>query len=212
MTTPSNQADSTSTTARNVLQYWAFNMTGLHNLGISWPGFGYTDEEKRQLAQLRESVPAGRYVAFGALNAVYIIALAAFVMSLGVIPSILLIDPTHQDGAVILSCLAVGVAVSIGLGVPVAMGMSALTLKLLGKENPPGAVSDADVAKLYGKMLRQLGRAALWVGILFVPLMVFGMTRVGTQVFALVRTGIVLLTPFALLWMVMVAAGRAARR
>lgn len=198
----------TPTTARSVLQYWAFNMAGLHNLGISWPGFGYTDPEKQQLQQLRESVPAGRYLLFGLFNTVYVIALAAFVMTVGVIPSALLIDPGHQDTVVILSCLALGVAISVGLGVPVAMGLSALTLKLMGKDNPPGTVPDAEVARLYRKMLGQLGRAALLVAVLFVPFMLFGMTRIGGQALSLLRTAVTVLTPFALVWLVLAAMGR----
>ncbi len=56
----SSVSDSRSTLERwlaLVVRYWSFNMTLIHNRGSNWPGFGYSEPEKAELAAMAGEVP-----------------------------------------------------------------------------------------------------------------------------------------------------------
>jgi len=172
-------------------------MTLLHNLGIGYPGFGYTEEEKQQLGALAKGVTMSGHLGFGSLNALYFFALAGFVMGYGAIPLAFLLDPTHQSAGVFFGCMGLGIALGIGLGIPTAMGLTALTLRLFGKQPQPTEVSDEVIATLYRKMHRQLLRAAIVAGVLIGPWVLFGLTQTGGHLIEFAKRVTVTIVPFA---------------
>jgi hypothetical protein len=38
-------------------RFWAFNMTLVHNRGVQWPGFGYTEAETTEMRSISEGYP-----------------------------------------------------------------------------------------------------------------------------------------------------------
>lgn len=205
-------SEAVSSSVRIILQHWAYNMTLLHNFGVSYPGFGYTEEEKQQLGVLAKGVSMSGHLGFGSLNALYFFALAGFVMGYGAIPLAFLLDPTHQSAGVFFGCMGLGIAVGIGLGVPTAMGLTALTLRLIGKEPQPTEVSERVISALYRKMHRQLMRAAIVAGVLIGPWVLFGMTQVGGQFMELLKRVVVTLSPFVAVLLILSALLRGTKK
>lgn len=198
----------TSSALRTMVSFWAFNMALIHKFGMRYPGFGYTDEEKEQMNTLAQGVSALGYLGFGALNAVFFMALAGFVMGFGVIPLVFVLDPTHQSDAVILSCLGFGIAVAIGLGLPTSLGLSGFTFHALGKKPLVPEIADPAIAALGRKIFRQLLRAGIVVGVLFVPFLIFGMTQAGEHTLEFVARVVATVAPFALLLLLVAAIQR----
>jgi len=182
---------------RSIVQYWAYNMELIHRWKMEWPGFGYTDEEKEQLAALASGLSFWQYFAFWVLNAMFFIGLAGFVVFFGVLPVALLLDPQHQSGGVFLGCLASGTVVCLGFGIPAAMALTATTLNFVTRPSHGGGVSDEQAAALYDKMNRQLTRMGVILGVLLIPLVLFGRTKIGGHVIELVQHLIVVIAPFA---------------
>ncbi len=205
-------SEAASRSVRTIVSHWAHNMTLMHNLGISYPGFGYTEEEKQQLGALAKGVSSLGHLGFGFLNAVYFCALAGFVMGYGAIPLAFLLDPTHQSAGVFFGCMGLGIAIGIGFGVPASMGLTALTFRLFGKEPQAPDVSDDTVAALYRKMYRQLLRAGVVTGVLIGPWVLFGMTKTGGHLIEFLTRVVVTLAPFAFLLLVLTAFLRGTKR
>lgn len=192
---------------RSVIQYWAYNMNLIHRASMEWPGFGYTDTEKEQLAALATGVSFGQHLAFLFLNAVLFIALAGFVVGFGVLPIATLLDPEHKSGLVFLGCLAAGAVVCLGFGLPATMGYTSVILNAIRPPSEPGAVSEEQAAELYRKMNRQITRMGVIMGVLLIPLVIFGRTQIGGHVLELAQRLIGTLMPFALLITVLRALG-----
>ncbi len=184
---------------RSVIQYWAYNMDLIHRGKMEWPGFGYTDQEKEQLAALGSGLPYWKYLAFLVINTVLFLGLAGFVVGVGVLPIATLLDPNHQSGLVFLGALAAGAVVCLGFGIPATMGYAALILNAVSSSSVAGGVSDEQAAVLYHKMNRQITRMGVIMGVLLVPLVIFGRTQIGGQVVALAKQIITAIMPFALL-------------
>jgi hypothetical protein len=184
---------------RSVLQYWAYNMNLIHRGKMEWPGFGYTDAEKEQLAALSAGLSELRFMAFLFVNTVLFLALGAFVFIAGVLPVAVLLDPNHQSGMVFLGSMAGGTVVLLGFGLPATMAWSALALNMLLSQPPPGAVSDEEAAALYHKMNRQITRMGVILGILLIPLVIFGSTRIGGHFMDLAQRIVTTVMPFAVL-------------
>ncbi|MBP6608050.1 MAG: hypothetical protein KA258_00600 [Deltaproteobacteria bacterium] len=205
-------SDAVSPSVRIILQHWAYNITLLHNLGVSYPGFGYSEEEKQQLGQLAKGVTVSGHLGFGMLNALYFLFLAGLVMGYGAMPLAFLLDPSHQSAGVFFGCLGLGLALGIGLGIPTAMGLTALTLRWLGKEPQPTEVDAKTIVALYRKLHHQLMRAAIVAGVLIGPFVLFGMTQVGGQLLEFVKRVVVTVTPFALVLLILSAMLRGEKK
>jgi hypothetical protein len=50
-----------------LVRYWAYNMSLIHRRGGSWPGFGYSDEERATLQSIAGKVPGLEYYVWLAL-------------------------------------------------------------------------------------------------------------------------------------------------
>jgi hypothetical protein len=182
---------------RSVIQYWAYNMDLIHRGAMEWPGFGYTKDEKEQLSALAAGLSGWKFIAFLFLNALFFIGLAGVVIGVGVMPIAALLDPTHQSGMVFLGCLGVGAVVCLGFGIPATMGLTAVTLNLIASPSEPGPLSDEQAAALYHKMNRQITRMGVTMGVLLVPLVLFGRTQIGGQFLAFTKQLILAVMPFA---------------
>ena len=103
-------------------------------------------------------------------------------------------------------------ALGIGLGIPTAMGLTALTLRWRGKEPQPTEVDAETVGARYRKLHHQLMRAAVVAGVLIGPFVLFGMTQVGGQLLEFVKRVVVTVTPFALVLLILSALLRGEKK
>jgi hypothetical protein len=195
-------------TGRAILQYWGRNMSGFYDLGITWwPGFNYTEEERKQLRALGAPVSAERMFAFLWLNAFFFIVLAALVIVFGMLPMLRALDPKFDSPAIFGCCLGGAAIISIALGLPASMALTSISLRLLAGELAEAKeVKEDAAAQLYRKMLGQFTVAAVVAGVLFVPGLLFYMTKVGFQVINLLKQAILVITPFAFIWLALFAS------
>jgi hypothetical protein len=66
-----------------MVRYWAVNMTLIHNRGSNWPGFGYTDDEKKDMRKMAARTPKSEFYWFVAINTVFAITLFGGVVTAG---------------------------------------------------------------------------------------------------------------------------------
>ena len=192
---------------RSVIQYWAYNMNLIHRGAMEWPGFTYTSEEKEQLSSLAAGLTGSKFGAFLLLNTVIFIALAAIVIWFGVMPMATVLDPQHKSGLIFLMCLSLGAVVSLGFGLPASLAFSSMAMNVLGGPGDPGPVTEEQAAALYHKMQFQITRMGVIMGLLLVPLVIVGRTELGGKVLEFLRSAIVMIAPFAVLFTVLRAMG-----
>jgi hypothetical protein len=182
-------------------------MNLIHRGAMEWPGFTYTDEEKEQLSSLAAGLTSFKFGAFLFVNTVIFITLAAIVVWFGVMPMATVLDPEHKSGLIFLLCLALGAAVSLGLGLPASLAFSSMTMNAISGPVDPGPVTEEQAAALYRKMQFQITRMGLIMSFLLVPLVIVGRTELGGKIIEFVRSAIVMIAPFAVLLTVMRAMG-----
>jgi hypothetical protein len=154
-----------------LLRFWGANMTIAFQTSDRWPGFFYTPSEKARLAALGDTVPpAAMALWMYALVPAIFIAIAGLAVVGLMLPAIMLLYPNPADLQVLpfVLILAAVAAVSIGLGLPVAMALGGrLALRLVG-DTGGNAAAPGDT-ELYAKFRRQLFRYALVACGLFIP-------------------------------------------
>ena len=154
-----------------LLRFWGANMTIAFATSDWWLGFSYTEGEKARLAALGETIPPSAMALwmFLFVPAIFIAIAGLAVVGL-MLPAITLLYPNPADLQPLpfVLVLAAVTAVSIGLGLPVAMVLGGrLALRLVGDKGS-AAAEPGDVA-LYAKFRRQLLRYVVVVCGLFIP-------------------------------------------
>lgn len=110
-----------------MLAFWAKNMTSIHNAGMQWPGFSYTETEWARMAVLAGAVSDGAFAKFKVVNAVVFIALAA----LGIVgvfmplASLMFPQPAQTPAPSFVLLLAAVALLIIGIGLPLSMRIAA---------------------------------------------------------------------------------------
>jgi hypothetical protein len=79
------------------------------------------------------------------------------------------------------------------------MNLSALILNAITKPHGQGDLNDEQAALLYRKMTKQLNRIGIILGIILIPLVLFGETKIGGHVVALLQLAIRIIVPSILL-------------
>ena len=154
-----------------LLRFWGANMTIAFATSDWWPGFSYTETEKARLAALGETIPPSAMALwmFLFVPAIFIVIAGVAVVGL-MLPAITLLYPNPADLQPLpfVLVLAAVAAVSIGLGLPVAMVLGGrLALRVAGDKGAIAA-EPGDVA-LYAKFRHQLRRYVIVVCGLFIP-------------------------------------------
>lgn len=154
-----------------LLRFWGANMSVAFATSDWWPGFSYTDTEKARLAALGDTIsPSAMALWMFFLVPVIFIAIAGVAVVVLLVPTIDLLYPNPADLKPVpfILVLAAVAAVSLGLGLPVAMALGGrLALRLTG-DNGAYAAEPGDV-DLNRKFHRQLWRVVLVSCGLFVP-------------------------------------------
>ena len=145
---------------RATLAFWAKAMSQIHSAGMSWPGFSYTDPEKRRLAAIANSVSDGRYLLFQAIGATLFIVLAALCIAGLFLPVLTALypDPAQTPALAFVCLLAAVCALTLGFGIPLSMRVGAALV--------PAEPEDTALA---AKMRRQIWRMTLIMCGVLVP-------------------------------------------
>ena len=156
-----------SASQRRFLRYWALNVTLTYRAGWPWiPGFGYTGDEKRRLAELAAPADVVRTAVW--LTSVVIIALLALILTALVGGFVLLTIFTMiwpNASAIPIAAIAAGFAVIAGvvlsIEMPFAMGFGGVIADwLMGASD---VAPDAGDVQLHAKVRWQFLRLPLVV-------------------------------------------------
>jgi hypothetical protein len=160
-----------------LVRYWAFNMTLVHNRGITWPGFGYTDAEAAELKSISEQYPKVEFYAWLGLVVVFALIIFAGVAVVGMSLLIYAVggekNMASTPAPLFFLALALQLLVSLSLGFPLAMLPAAA---LVGRFF---AVPDRDLpdrpttAHYFHKLWFQIARVAVLVLAVCVPMWLF---------------------------------------
>jgi hypothetical protein len=149
------------------LAFWAKNMTLIHNAGMDWPGFSYTEPEWSRMATLADAVSDVAYNKFKILNAIAFIALAALGIAGGFMPLALLLfpNPAQTPAFEFILLLAAVSLLIIGIGLPISMRIAAaMSTDAAMRARLESATGDATLAR---KVSFQINRiVAIMCGLL----------------------------------------------
>jgi hypothetical protein len=171
-----------------LVRYWASNMTLIHDRGTSWPGFGYTQDEKAQLQSIARSVPGPEYLVWLALVVIIFILILAVVVIAGM-------NALPPQAAAPLFFLQLGfdLIISLSVGFPAAMlPAAALTGRWFAVSD--GALPDrAATAHYFRRLWFQITRVALAGVLVLIPLWIF--VPADSRVWAIGQLVLPLLSP-----------------
>jgi len=160
-----------------LVRYWAFNMTLVHNRGVQWPGFGYTDAETTEMKSISEGYPQIEFYAWLALVVVFTLIIFAGVAIAGMNLLTYAIggdkNMANTPAPLFYLAFALQLLVSLSLGFPLAMlPAAALVGRFFAVKNddlPNGATT----AHYFHKLWFQIARIAAVVVAVCVPLWLF---------------------------------------
>ena len=160
-----------------LVRYWAFNMTLVHNRGVDWPGFGYTDAEKTELKSISEKYPSVEFYVWLGLAVVFALAIFAGVAIAGMSLLSYAIggekNMANTPEALFYLAFALQLLVSLSLGFPLAMlPAAALTGRFFTVQNDD-LPSGPTTAHYFHKLWFQIARIAAVVVAVCVPLWIF---------------------------------------
>ena len=160
-----------------LVRYWAFNMTLVHNRGVDWPGFGYTDAEKTELKSISEKYPSVEFYVWLGLAVVFALAIFAGVAIAGMSLLSYAIggekNMANTPEALFYLAFALQLLVSLSLGFPLAMlPAAALTGRFFAVQDDD-LPSGPTTAHYFHKLWFQIARIAAVVVAVCVPLWIF---------------------------------------
>ena len=180
-----------------LVRYWAFNMTLVHNRGVQWPGFGYTEEEITEMRSISEGYPKIEFYVWLTLVVVFALVIFAGVATAGL--SLLSYatggekNMANTPAPLFYLSLALQLLVSLSLGFPLAMiPAAALVGRVFAVKNddlPNGTTT----AHYFHKLWFQIARIASVVVALCVPLWLF--VPADSKVYTVMRLVIPMLAP-----------------
>ena len=155
-----------------LVRYWAYNMTLAFNQGSYYPGFGYSEDEKEEMASFSQECSFGQYLVWTGVVALVAIAVIVATCMPGMYYVIFKTSGTLPASIFYLS-MGMTLVGCFTIGLPVAMLLSsALVGRLYG-------IADSDLpdrattARFFHKMWFQLTRMAIVVVAILVPVWIF---------------------------------------
>jgi hypothetical protein len=155
-----------------LVRYWAYNMTLAFKSGGYYPGFGYSDDEKAEMASLSQKCSFGQYVVWAFVVALVVIPVIAVTSVPGMYYVIVEAGATLPASIFFLS-MGVTIVGCFTIGLPVAMLLSsALVGRLYGIANSD-LPDRATTARFFHKLWFQLTRMAIVMMAILVPAWIF---------------------------------------
>lgn len=145
-------------------------MSVLRESGHSrWPGFTYTPAEWDEIERLAKPVGGGAYLKFIGLNALLFIVFAGIAVAGFMLPVLLLLypDPSKLQPLPFVLLLASVTAITIGIGLPLSMKISAWFCA--GEQIKTQLVATPETEKLGSRVSWQLLRMTLIMCGLLIP-------------------------------------------
>lgn len=160
-----------------LVRYWSYNMTLVHQKRGVWPGFGYSETEKAELAAIAETVPRKEYSVWIGVTVVLALIIFGGVVIAGMNCLLYAIGGEQNMantpaplfflmlGLDLLVCLAGGFPAAMLLGAAIAGGLNHI---------PDSALPDrARTAHYFHKLWFQITRVAIVILFVLVPLWMF---------------------------------------
>jgi hypothetical protein len=147
-------------------------MTLAFTSGGYWPGFGYSDDEKAEMAALSQKCSFGQYAAWACIVALVAIPVIVVTCAPGMYFMISEGGSTLPTPIIFLS-LGLAIVTCFTIGLPVAMLLSsALVGRLFGIANSD-LPDRATTARFFHKLWFQLTRMAIVMMAILVPVWIF---------------------------------------
>ena len=151
-----------------LVRYWSVNMTLAFKSGSYWPGFGYTEEEKAEMAFLSRNCSFGQFLAWAFIVALIVMPIVAVV----IIPGIYVMSSqagATLPGSVFFLSQGAAIVVCFTVGLPVAMLLASALVGRLNKIPDSDLPDRATTARFFHKMWFQLTRMAIVMMAILVP-------------------------------------------
>jgi hypothetical protein len=160
-----------------LVRYWAFNMTVVHNRGVQWPGFGYTEAETTEMRSISEGYPKIEFYAWLALVVVFALFIFAGVAIAGLRLLMYAIggekNMANTPAPLFYLAFALQLLVSLSLGFPLAMIPAAALVGRFFAVKNGDLPSGATTAHYFHKLWFQTARVASVMVAVCVPLWLF---------------------------------------
>jgi hypothetical protein len=155
-----------------LVRYWAYNMTLAFKSGGYYPGFGYSDDEKAEMASLSQKCSFGQFFVWAVFVALVAVPVIVVTSAPGMYYVIVKTGATLPASIFFLS-MGVTIVGCFTIGLPVAMLLSsALVGRLYGIANSD-LPDRATTARFFHKLWFQLTRMAIVMMAILVPAWIF---------------------------------------
>jgi hypothetical protein len=155
-----------------LVRYWAYNMTLAFKSGGYYPGFGYSDDEKAEMASLSQRCSFGQFFVWAVFVALVAVPVIVVTSAPGMYYVIVKTGATLPASIFFLS-MGVTIVGCFTIGLPVAMLLSsALVGRLYGIANSD-LPDRATTARFFHKLWFQLTRMAIVMMAILVPVWIF---------------------------------------
>ena len=155
-----------------LVRYWAYNMTLAFKSGGYYPGFGYSDDEKAEMASLSQRCSFGQFFVWAVFVALVAVPVIVVTSAPGMYYVIVKTGATLPASIFFLS-MGVTIVGCFTIGLPVAMLLSsALVGRLYGIANSD-LPDRATTARFFHKLWFQLTRMAIVMMAILVPAWIF---------------------------------------
>jgi hypothetical protein len=155
-----------------LVRYWAYNMTLAFRSGGYYPGFGYSDDEKAEMASLSQKCSFGQFVVWAFVVALVVIPVIAVTSVPGMYYVIVKAGATLPASIFFLS-MGVTIVGCFTIGLPVAMLLSSALVGRWYGVADPDLPDRATTARFFHKLWFQLTRMALVMMAILVPVWIF---------------------------------------
>ncbi len=177
MTSVSNSRSTLERWLALVVRYWSFNMTLIHNRGSNWPGFGYSEREKAELAAMAGEVPRTEFYVWMFVFVVFFLAILIAVVLAGFSCLTYAIggeqNMAKTPEALFFMMMALNLLVALSIGFPAAMLPSAAVAGRLFHVADSSLPDRLTTAHYFRKLWFQITRMASMMLLVLIPLWLF---------------------------------------
>jgi hypothetical protein len=160
-----------------LVRYWAYNMSLIHARGGTWPGFGYSDDEKATLQSIAGKVQGVEYYVWLALVVVIYIVILTGIVIAGMACLIHAIggaqNMSKTPAPLFFLQLALDLSVSLSIGFPAAMLPAAALVGRWFRVAAPDLPDRATTSHYFHRLWFQITRYAILGVLALIPIWIF---------------------------------------
>lgn len=153
-------------------RFWAANMDRVHQTGGNWPGFRYTDDEKKAMHEIAQRMSAWDFFLITGLVVLFMLLIAGGCVAL--MFAYLQVrygsDPSKTPTIEFFFCLVLAIGATIGGGMPLSiLAAAGLTAKLF----PPDSATLPDPSFSRHLFVKAVGQIIRMAVVMFCLLMIY---------------------------------------